>query len=66
VRALKLHYYLSFLTDACFGRVNIDEVDGIGHWVGNTRREVYSAKIPKAVSPVHPHLSILLIGRTPF
>jgi len=24
----------------------MDEIDGIGHWASNTRREVYAAKIP--------------------
>jgi len=33
-----------------FVSVSMDAVDAIGHWVGNTRREVYSAKIPKTVS----------------
>ncbi|OBZ66313.1 hypothetical protein A0H81_13774 [Grifola frondosa] len=28
--------------------VNPDEIDAVGHWKGNVRREVYSAKIPKA------------------
>jgi hypothetical protein len=23
----------------------MDEIDAIGHWAGNTRREVYAAKI---------------------
>lgn len=31
-------------------RVTADQVDAIGHWQGNTRREVYAGKIPKAVS----------------
>jgi hypothetical protein len=30
--------------------VTMDEIDAIGHWAGNTRREVYAAKIPKSVS----------------
>lgn len=30
--------------------VTMDEIDAIGHWAGNTRREVYAAKIPKLVS----------------
>ncbi|KAN0139095.1 hypothetical protein V8E53_003097, partial [Lactarius tabidus] len=28
--------------------VTMDEIDGIGHWASNTRREVYAAKIPKS------------------
>ena len=32
--------------------VTMDEIDGIGHWASNTRREVYAAKIPKSVSLV--------------
>ena len=31
-------------------RVTMDEIDAIGHWAGNTRCEVYAAKIPKSVS----------------
>lgn len=30
--------------------VHADEVDAVGHWEGNTRRETYAAKIPKSVS----------------
>ena len=30
-------------------RVSADQVDASGHWQGNTRREVYGSKIPKAV-----------------
>ena len=33
-----------------FSSVTMDEIDGIGHWASNTRREVYAAKIPKSVS----------------
>lgn len=29
--------------------VPADQVDAVGHWQGNTRREVYASKIPKAV-----------------
>jgi hypothetical protein len=36
----------------CFSSVTMDEIDGIGHWASNTRREVYAAKIPKSVSGV--------------
>jgi hypothetical protein len=32
-------------------RVSADQVDALGHWQGNTRREVYGSKIPKAVCP---------------
>ncbi|KAF8814964.1 hypothetical protein BYT27DRAFT_7023729, partial [Phlegmacium glaucopus] len=28
--------------------VPADQVDATGHWQGNTRREVYGSKIPKA------------------
>ena len=31
----------------------MDQVDAIGHWTGNTRREIYADKIPKNVSHVH-------------
>jgi hypothetical protein len=27
----------------------MDQVDAIGHWAGNTRREIYADKIPKKV-----------------
>jgi len=30
-------------------RVPADQVDASGHWQGNTRREIYGSKIPKAV-----------------
>jgi hypothetical protein len=29
--------------------VNVDQVNAIGHWTGNTLSEVYSSKIPKTV-----------------
>jgi len=32
--------------------MTMDEIDGIGHWASNTRREEYAAKIPKSVSGV--------------
>ena len=32
-------------------RVPADQVDATGHWQGNTQREVYGSKIPKAVCP---------------
>lgn len=34
----------------CIHRVTSDQVDATGHWEGNTRRQVYASKIPKAVS----------------
>jgi hypothetical protein len=33
--------------------VSADQVDAIGHWQSNTRREIYAAKIPKMVFPFH-------------
>jgi hypothetical protein len=43
--------------------VHADEVDAVGHWEGNTRRETYAAKIPKSVSFL---LCLDLGGLTPF
>jgi len=37
--------YLTFLNS-----VPADQIDAVGHWAGNTRREVYGSKIPKIVS----------------
>jgi hypothetical protein len=42
------YFYIHVLTFAL--SVPADQVDAIGHWEGNTRHEVYAAKIPKAVS----------------
>jgi hypothetical protein len=27
----------------------MDQVDAVGHWAGNTRREIYADKVPKNV-----------------
>ena|ERR1700761_7926362 len=40
----------SYAQHLFFSSVTMDEIDGIGHWASNTRREVYAAKIPKSVS----------------
>jgi len=39
-------------------RVPADQVDAIGHWQSNTRREIYAAKIPKGVNAASQHLSV--------
>jgi len=55
--ALSLHD--SPLTMTAIDSVHADEVDAIGHWEGNTRRETYAAKIPKSVSlPLLSHLHL--------
>jgi hypothetical protein len=42
----------------------MDEIDGIGHWASNTRREVYAAKIPKLVSVAVHQEDYTLLGVT--
>ena len=43
----------------CFGaRVSMDQVDAIGHWAGNVRREIYADKTPKNVGCLITHVTL--------
>ena len=45
----KIHLNSKKKNIICLNRVPTDQVDASGHWQGNTRREIYGSKIPKAV-----------------